>query len=817
MQTFWHDLRYGARTLAKNRGFAAIALLTLALGIGANTAIFSVVNAVLLRPLPYAEPARLVSVAGTDTGRPGARIAASYPDFFDWRERNRSFEGLAAYHSASLMWREERGGTEVSGQVVTADLFDLLGAKPHLGRGFARSDERPGGGDAAWPAILSHRFWQERFGGDPRIVGRTMTLDRRSFEIVGVMPPGFQFPIQADPVDLWVTPAIDFASVGESRRPVTERRGYRFLEVLGRLRPGVTLAQAQSEMDAIAANLTREYPDNNLNNGILLQAFDRNLTADYRQALLVVFAAVGCVLLIACANVANLLLGRAVARRKELAVRAALGAARGRLLRQMLTESLLLSLGGGALGLLPAWWGIEGLMRLLPADLPRGAEVALDPQVLGFAFASSLLTGLLFGLAPALQASRIDLAGAMKTGASPPPRARLRSLLVVGEVALAVVLLIAAGLLTRTFLKLQRVELGFDARNVLTAELTVSDSQYPGAEQKAQFFQRAVERVRALPGVASAGAILPLPLSGDDVSGSFQLVDRPAPPGQEAKTQIRFAGLDYFCAMKIPLLAGRDFTARDDLAAPAVAIVSRQFVNAYFPNESPLGKRLLLPMGVRADETTCEIVGVVNDVKHRSDLGREAEPELYLPYAQLPFVGQMSLVVRATVPAAALARDVQRELAALDREVSLRKVRTYEQHLGAAIAQPRLNALLFGLFALLAFALGVIGLYGVMAYAVTQRTREIGVRLALGARTPDILAMVLGQGMRLALLGVAIGIGAALALTRLLTGLLFGVAPADPLTFIAVPLALALVALLACWLPARRAMQVDPMTALREE
>ncbi|MGH9840624.1 MAG: ABC transporter permease [Blastocatellia bacterium] len=827
MNTLWQDLRYGARMLMKNPGFALVAVITLALGIGANTAIFSVVNAVLLRPLPFAEPERLAAIGGTDARNPGVtevEDSSSYPDFFDWRQRNQSFEALAVYHSATFTMTGNDAPAHLSGQVVSAELLNLLRAKPYLGRVFTRADEKVGGegasNNASRAAVISYASWQKRFGADPHVIGRAVTLDRKQFQIVGVVKPGFQFPIQADPVEIWVTLAADSESAN-GKKPVTERRGYRMLHAVGRLKTGVSFGQAQAEMKLLAANLEKEYPDHNTNQGIILFPLHGNLVGEYRKSLLVVFAAVGCVLLIACANVANLMLGRATARYKEIAVRTALGAGRARIVRQLLTESVLLSLSGGLLGVLLAWWGMEALIRFIPENLPRLSEIALDRWALGFTFVVSLLTGISFGIAPALQASKVDLIEAMKDGArgasSGSGKARLRGALIVAEVAIALILLVGAGLLVQTFVKLQRVDLGFDVHNVLTATVELPEAQYAKPEQKITFYQRLQERVRALPGVAQASAILPVPISDNDAGGGFEIEGRPAAAGDEPHADMRWANLDYFSTMKIPLLAGRDFTAQDSLKSTPVVIINQSLAKTYFPNEEPIGKRLELPFGDGTGTTKFQIVGVVRDVKHQTELGHEYSPELYMPYAQLPFLGQMSLVVRTQGAPGGLAKAIQNEVAALDREIVLSDVKTMEQYLGNAVAQPRFSALLFGLFAVIALLLAAIGLYSVMAYTVTQRTHEVGIRLALGAQTGSVLKLMIAQGMKLTLIGVAVGLAGAFALTRLMKSLLFGVNATDPVTFVVIATLLMSVALLACWIPARRATTVDPMVALRCE
>ncbi|HMV83591.1 MAG TPA: ABC transporter permease [Blastocatellia bacterium] len=816
MQTFFQDLRYGARMLLKHRGFTLVALLTLALGIGANTAIFSVVNAVLLRPLPYAEPERLVAIGGMDAHKPGVKDSSSYPDFFDWRMRNQSFEAIAAYHQTTLTLTGADAPAHLSGQVVTAELFDVLKTQPLLGRNFTRADEKLGGADVARAAIISHALWQKRFGADPKVIGRALTLNQKQFQIIGVAKPGFQFPIQADPVEIWVTPAEDAESL-EGKQPVTERRGYRLLESVGRLKPGVTIAAAQAEMKLLAANLEKEYPDNNTNQSAIVLPFHRDLVANSREPLLILLAAVSCVLLIACANVANLMLARAAARHKEIAVRTALGAGRGRIIRQLLTESLLLSLGGGLLGLMLAWWGVEALLRFVPEGLPRLAEIALDRWTLGFTFTISMLTGVIFGLAPALQASKVDLTEAMKDGArgsGGTTKTRLRGALIVAEVAIALTLLIGAGLLMQTFLKLQRVNLGFDVHNVLTATVELPETQYATPEQKINFYRQLQQRVQALPGVTQVSAILPLPISNTNVGGGFQIEGRKAAAGEEPHVDYRWVELDYFRTMKIPLLGGRDFTAQDSRKSAPVVIVNQALANTYFPNEDPVGKRLELPFG---EGMKVQIAGVVQNVKHRTELSRNYSPELYIPYAQFPFLGQMSLVVRTQTAPGSLAKAVQNEVAALDAEIVLSNVKTMEQYLGAAVSQPRFSAMLFGVFAAVALLLAAIGLYSVMAYLVTQRTHEIGIRLALGAQTGNVLRLILKHGMTLTLLGVAIGLGASFALTRLLGSLLYDVSATDPLTFAGITLLLTTVALPACYLPALQATKVDPMIALRSE
>jgi putative ABC transport system permease protein len=816
MQTLLQDLRYGARMLFKQPSFSLIAVVTLALGIGANTAIFSVVNAVLLRPLPYAEPAALVALWESNKQRPESRNSIAYPNFFDWRAQSQSFERMASYYTNNFALTDVATPVNLRSAVVSTELFPVLGIKPQLGRWFVAEEETPG----ARVAVLSHSLWQRQFGGDPNIVGRALVLNGKPFNVVGVMPAGFQFPIEAEPVELWLSASIDGEKSDPKEPAQNEQRGSHFIQAVGRLKPNVTLAQAQAEMDVIGAKLEQQYPDTNTRKGVKLLPYHNDLVHDYSEALWLILGAVGCVLLIACANVANLLLARATARYKEIAVRVALGANRSRVIRQLLTESLLLALGGGLLGLLLAWWGTEALVKLIPADVPRLAEIKLDRWVFGFTLLVSLVTGIVFGLAPALQASKVELTEAMKEGAraagASGGRTRLRSALVVAELAIALVVLIGAGLLLQTFRKLQQVDLGYDTSHVLTASVELPEARYPKPEQATVFYQTLLERVKALPGVESASAIVPLPLSGDTFVISFDVEGRNIPKSDRPSSNFRTVSLDYFDTMKIPLRAGRTFTERDNAQAPNVIIVNETFVKRHFPNENPLGKHIKPGISLGGPSVWREIVGVVKDVKHKQALSRDYEPEYYLPHAQMP-LGSMNLVVRTANEPQSLARSLQTVVHELDWNIPVYRIKTLEQYLGVAVAQPKFNALLLGSFAGLALLLTAIGLYGVMAYAVIQRTQEIGIRLALGAQTGDVLRLVLRQGLKLTALGLAIGLVTAYALTRYMQTLLFGVKPSDPLTFAAIALLLTVVALVACYMPARRATKVDPLVALRYE
>jgi putative ABC transport system permease protein len=819
MQNVWQDLRYGARMLLKSPGFTTIAVLTLALGIGANTAIFSVVNAVLLRPLPYAAPERLVALWESDHRKPSARGSISYPNFFDWRAQNHSFESMASYYTSDLALTTIQTSVNVRSAVVSSELFSLLGIEPQLGRRFLAEEERPQSSTGR-AAIISDSLWRRQFGADRDVVGRSIALNGKPFSIVGVMPAAFQFPIDADRVELWITSAIDGEKTNPKEPAMNENRGSHFLAAIGRLKPNVSIDEAGADMDVIGANLEQQYPDSNTYHGVRLVPYHNDVVHDYRAALWLILGAVGCVLLIACVNVANLLLARATTRYREIAVRSALGASRARIVGQLLTESVLLAFAGGFLGLLFAWWGTEAVVKLVPEDLPRLAEINIDLSVFAFTLLTSMTTGIVFGLAPALQASKIEMTDAMKEGARgggvSRRRARLRAALVVSEIAIAIVVLIGAGLLLRTFSKLQRVDLGYDASHVLTASVELPDARYPKPEQAALFYERLLANLRALPGVDKASAIVPQPLSGDTFVISFEVEGRDIPKGEHPSSHFRSVTPDYFDTMKIPVVAGRPFTERDTAQSAPVLIVNESFARRQFPDENPIGKHVKPGISLGGESVWREVVGVVKDVKHRPALGKDYEPEYYVPHAQMP-ISSMSIVLRTNGDPRGLASVVQEQVEALDREIPVHRVRTLEQYLGNAVAQPRFNALLLTLFAGLALVLTAIGLYGVMAYSVIQRTPEIGVRIALGAQTTSVLKLVIGQGLKLTALGLVIGLGAAYGSTRFIEAFLFGVAPTDPLTFAGIALLLSCVAVLACYVPARRATKVDPMVALRCE
>ncbi len=796
----FQDVKYGVRMLLKNKGFTAVAALTLMLGIGANTAIFSVVNAVLLRPLPFPEPDRLVWLRESHPPTNVPQTSVAFLNFLDWRSQNKVFAQMAAYREYGFNLQVGDEPKRLNGAVVSVDFFATLGSQPAIGRAFLPAEDAPGGERAV---ILSHALWSQSFGGDPQLVGRRLKVDGQDHTVVGVMPPGFRFP--ADGAELWLPLALD-PKVG---------RVSHALRVLGRLKPGATLDEARADMETIAARLDQAYPDTNKGWRVFMQPLHEAISGRMRQPLFVLLGAVLFVLLIVCANVANLLLSRNAARERELAVRAALGAMRGRILRQLLTESLLLALLGGAGALLLAAGAVKLLTATGPRDVPRLNEAALDLPVFAYTLAVALLTGLIFGMAPAWQQSRLNLNAALKSGArmAGGGARRLRQLLVAAEVAFALLLLIGAGLTLKSFARLHQVAPGFDARGGLTMEINLSLSKYARREQRAAFLQQALERLKILPGVEFAGATHRLPLRGNSAIG-FQVEGRPAPPpGQNISVNWRSISPDYFRARGAPLLSGRTFTEEEAWQKLNAVIINHALQRRYWPDENPLGKRIKI--GGAPDSPWITVVGVAADVKE-SGLNVDTQAGLYLPYVFSP-TPAMTLVLRTGPEPLSLAAAAGAAIRQVDSEQAVSNISTLEQLLSDTVAQPRLNTGLLALFALLALLLAAVGIYGVMAYAVASRTQEIGLRMAMGAQARDVLKLVVGQGMKVVAFGLALGLLAALGLTRWLKTLLFGVEAIDPLTYAVIAALLAAVALLACYIPARRATKVDPLIALRQE
>jgi putative ABC transport system permease protein len=798
--------------LLKSPSISIVATIALALGIGATTAIFSVVNAVLLRPLPFPEPDKLVALFETNTQRGQIRGSHSYPNFMDVRAQATVFERVASYHGSDYILTGRGEPARIQGLVATTDLFPLLGVQPLLGRTFLPEEDK--GSENGRVAILSEQLL--RFNSDPSILNQAITLDGRPFTVVGVMPASFEFPIQNEPVELWTTIAGDAA--GEE--PITAQRGAHFLQVIGRLKPGVTQEQAQAELTTIAARLEQQYPDTNTSRGLRVDSALAALVGDVRPALLILLLAVACVLLIACANVANLLLARATSRHKEMAIRAALGASRRRVIRQLLTESVLLSVVGGAVGLLLAVWWSDLLVALGKDDIPRALHVGIDWRVLGFTLGVSLLTGLIFGLAPAHHSARGELVEALKDGSRGTSdggrRGGIRNLLVVSELAIAVVLLVVAGLLIQSLWRLRNVNSGLDPHNVLTFNVTLPEVKY-NTDRQSQFFIDLKSRLETTPGVQTASTIYPLPLNGDRFVISFEIEGRPLAPKDHPSGEFFTTGVGYFRAMGIPIVKGRDFDDRDKHGSTPVVIVSETFARQIFPNEDPIGKRIKPGISSIENERSMmrEIVGVVGDV-HNQDLSTAPKPAYYVPQTQVPF-NQLVAVVKTNAEPHSMISAVTKDVAAMDADVPLFGIKSMEEYLSASVAAPRFNTTLLSIFAGVALVLTIVGLYGVMSYSVVQRTNEIGIRLALGAQSRDVLIMIIKQGSKLIVLGLVIGLAVAFAATRVISSLLFGVTTKDPFTFVAAAVLLAIVALLACYVPAWRATKVDPLEALRYE
>ena len=813
------DYRHSLRILLKQPLFSGIVILTFALGIGANTAVFSVLNGVLLRPLPFRAPHELVSLALYDTHNgiepPTDRSAVSYPDFVDWRAQNHVFDSMAVYVNRSLTLTDGVAATHLQGEAVSASLFPMLGVQPILGRAFVADEDEPG----HRVAILNYALWQRQFGGDPSIVGKFITLDGQGFQVVGVMPPRFSFPIGDFPPEIWTTMPI-LRESNDGSRPMTEERGNDFLKCVARLKPNMSIQQAQANFDTISAALRQQYPDSNANVGIKIWPLKTAMVGDAHAALVMLAAMAGCVLLVACVNVANLLLARSLSRQREISVRVALGAGRWQIIRQLLGESALLGACGGIAGLLLAIWGLDALKTFLPANIPRIEQIAPDTHVLIFTAFVSLLVGALAGLLPAWRASHPNIANSLNDasrGSSEGARGRrTRAALVVVEIVLALVLLASAGLLGESFLRLQRVRPGFDPANVVTARIALPDSSYSKNAQAAEFFRKLLARVSTLPGVNSAAAAWWIPLSGSEIAFNFDIQQHPLPKSEQPIAQVNVVTHDYFKTLRTKVARGRDFNARDDNNAPKVMIVSEAFAKQFFPGEDPIGKRIA-PNGSpeSGDPPVREIVGVVEDI-HLISLRDAPKPQIYIPHEQFPVQSLMMLVRTQDDPrfVGSALRDALNEI---DKDVPVYRVRPLTDYVSQSVAQPRLNALLVSLFALIALLLAAAGIFGVMSYSVTQRTQEIGIRFALGAQRGEVMRLIVSQGMRLVLIGVALGFVGIFALTRLLQSLLFGIGATDLTTMLCVTIILGLIAFVACWLPAMRASRVDPIIALRSE
>lgn len=801
MGALLQDVKYAVRTLAKSPAFTAIAILTLALGIGANSALFSVVDAVLLRPLPFQNPSRLLWTWGSCSLCDQAAVSPA--DFLDYRAQNHSFEHYGAMAGGDSLFNLTGNDKpiQIKGSMVTAGFFDALGIRPRYGRVFNVADEKTADPESV---ILSHHLWQESFGSDPNVIGKSISLDGKTRTIVGVLANDIPLLTRAD---LWFPAPFE-------NKGMQSRRSH-FLRPIGLLKLGVTISQAQSEVDVIAARLASQYPATNAGFSAKLEPLRNVLIGNVGPAFAVLIAAVALVLLIACANIASLILARNTSRQREIAIRTALGARRSRLIRQLLTESLVLALAGGAVGIFLANAGVEFLKQLGPESLPRLDEVSVNGVVLAFTFAIAVLTGILFGLGPAMKASRRDLTQSLKEGGSSGDsraKHRAHNVLVIAEVALSLVVLIAAGLLLNSFWRLLRAPLGFDPANVLTAEISLASPRYDDAQRRETFFHELQDRLQSSPGVKSAGFVSELPLSGEANDTFFTIVEHPpANPEDNNDADFRNVDGDYFAAMRIPLLAGRSFDRQDSAEDRKVVIVNEPFVKKFSPNENPIGKHLKMFEG-KPEFVEREIVGIVGGNKHFA-LQESLRPEMFMPRS----FTRMNIVVRGASDPASLATAVRQSIRAIDPDEATSTFRTMEDVVSSSAASDRFNTLLLGAFAAIALLLTAAGIFGVLSYLVTQRTREIGLRMALGAHPRDVLRVIVGHGLRLVLLGMAIGVAGALVVTRWMSSVLFDVKPTDSLTFAAVALVLGAVAFLAAYIPARRAMRVDPMVALRYE
>ena len=821
MNTLWQDLRYGARILLKSPSVSIVVILALALGIGANTAIFSVINSVLLRPLPYDQADRLLFL--NERSRVMDEMSISYPNFTDWRNQNHVFEKIGVYNRGSYNLTGSGDAERIPTAQVSADLFSALRINAFIGRVFTNDEDQPG---APPVVILGYGLWQRRFGGQTSILNQTLTLNGKGYTVIGVMPSDYAYPSR---VDMWVP-------VGQlSGDPNWQQRGnHPGLYALARLKPGATMAQAQADMDNIAANLEKQYPNSNAGDRVRIRPMLEVFVGDVRSTLWVLFGAVGFVLLIACANIANLLLARATARQKEMAIRAALGAGRWRIARQLLTESVLLAIVGGTLGLLIARWAIRFILYISPTAIPRSREITLDWRVLGFTLGLSFLTGILFGLVPAMQAAEVDVHETLKeTGRGVSGRHWLRSSLVIVEVATTMVLLIGAGLMIRSFNRLQNVNPGFSYEHLTSFSVTLPQKKYVSEEQRSEFFNRLLENIRTLPGVASAAAASGLPLGNNGWQTSFVVEGRPLPPRSETPLmEACTVTPDYFRAMNIPLLRGRYFDDHDNrsflagqdlskynegerlISGSNVIIVDDEFARRHWPDEEAVGKQIRFGPNAKAPLLT--VVGVVGRVKMEGLAEDSHRVQGYFAFAQLPFNG-MTVIIKGIGDPNQLIGAARQQVTSIDPNQPIYNIRTMDEIRGESVAPQRLNLTLLSIFAGIALVLAIVGIYGVMSYSVTQRTHEIGIRMAIGAQPRDVFRMVIGHGMTLTIIGIAFGLVGAFALTRLMTTMLFGVKPTDPATFASIAVMLTGVALVACYIPGRRATKVDPVVSLRYE
>ena len=810
MQTVWQDLRYGARMLLKTPGVTIVAVVALMLGIGANTAIFSVVNAVLLRSLPYTDSDRLAIVWEHRKSTGNTQNVINLGNFYDWKEQNGVFEDMAVFFDRNVNLTSDGEPEEVPSQIVTPNLFSVLGVNALQGRTFLPDDGKTGQPDVV---VIGYNLWQRRFGGQ-NVIGRKIILNNQENTIIGVLPQQVGWYVQKgsminQPPEIWLPWQVS----NESR----VRRG-RFARAVARLKPGVTIEQAQNEMNVIGARLTQQYPEFNTDWGVNVVPLRTQLTGDIRKPLLILLGAVGFVLLIACANVANLLLARASSRKKEIAVRAGLGASRWRIARQLVTESLLLSVIGGGLGLLLAWWGTKALMTLSPAGLIDARTVTLSLPVLTFTFALTLLTGIVFGLAPALEATRFDLNDSLKEGGKHLGGGsrghRLRNVFVVTQVALALVLLVGAGLFVKSLGRLRSVDPGFNQNNLLTMRVSLPRRKYDNDAKIMNFFTRTLEELRNIPGIQTAGAINTLPFTGPHAGTSIEIEGAPKlPPGQKLSTGVCVIDGNYFQAMQIPLKHGRLFTEQEAKEMRHVVVVNEAFVRKNFAGQDPLGERVTIAM--KNENVPNEIIGVVGDTKHMG-LDTESDAMAYWPQSELAYTS-MTLVMRTEADPTSVAGAARNVIRNIDPEQPIGEVNTMEGHLANSVARARFSATLLGIFSLVALVMAAVGIYGVMSYSVQQRTHEIGLRMALGAQQIDVLRLVVKQGVALAVLGVGAGLLASFGLTRLIVSLLFEVAATDFRTFASVAAGLFFITLIACYIPARRATKVDPLVALRYE